>query len=306
MGKTIILIHGRGYTPAIKVHEKMWMDAITYGIKRDYPEKLKALGKAKIEFIYYGDISNQFIKKRSAKPLEDDTADRLKCLEALKKWPASKFTKETYFNLPGYNPYLEAIADSTGSLLNAIRLGKTLVPIVAPDIKDYWDFDSEYGTEVRTRMIKPLKDAMDRNDKIMVIAHSLGTMISYDTFWKFSHMGEYRPDYRGKKIHTWITIGSPLGDETVKRGLKGAGLKSQRKYPHNLQRWININAEDDYIAYDQTLKDDFYEMLKYKLVRVIKDERIYNLSVYKGKSSPHFALGYLIHPRMSKYIAGWL
>jgi len=300
------LVHGRGYSSPLKEHKAMWLEALTHGIKRDYPGKMNALGKAKIEFVYYGDISNSFLEKNYPKAVNDDTADRLVALEELKKWPASKFTKDTYFNLPGYHPFYDTIADSAGSFLNAIRMGKTLVPMVAPDMKEYWDEDSEYGTEVRMRMTKPLREAMDRNDKIMVIAHSLGSMISYDTFWKFSHMGEYRPDYDKKMIDLWITIGSPLGDETVKKGLKGAAIKSERKYPANLNRWININAEDDFIAYDQTLKDDFHEMLKYKLIKEIKDEKIYNLALLREKSSPHFALGYLIHPRMAKYIAGWL
>ena len=65
-------------------------------------------------------------------------------------------------------------------------------------------------------MIHPLREAMERNDTILVIAHSLGTMIAYDTFWKASRTGEYRPEYTEKGIDLFITIGSPLGDNTVK------------------------------------------------------------------------------------------
>lgn len=46
--------------------------------------------------------------------------------------------------------------------------------------------------------------------------------------------------------------------------------------------------------------------LDHRLISRIHDFRIYNLSIRYGRSCPHCALGYLIHPRMAKLITEWL
>jgi hypothetical protein len=70
--------------------------------------------------------------------------------------------------------------------------------------------------------------------------------------------------------------------------------------------WRNVSAEDDYLCHDNTLADDYREMLNLRLVSSIRDYHIYNLAVRYGKSNPHSSLGYLIHPRVAKIVADWL
>jgi hypothetical protein len=173
-------------------------------------------------------------------------------------------------------------------------------------MREYWNEDSDFATDVRFPMIAPMKEAMDRGDDILVISHSLGSMIAYDTFWKFCRTGEYRPTYTEKKVSLWITLGSPLSDETVKRNLNGSGASGERRYPNNVVEWVNFAAEDDYISHDQVLADDYAEMKQLGLVKSIIDERVYNLAVREGKSNPHNELGYLIHPSVSTRVAEWL
>jgi hypothetical protein len=60
------------------------------------------------------------------------------------------------------------------------------------------------------------------------------------------------------------------------------------------------------MCHDNTLGDDFRDMLKQRQVSCIRDYRIYNLAVRYGKSNPHSSIGYLIHPRVSKLVADWL
>ena len=155
-------------------------------------------------------------------------------------------------------------------------------------------------------MVKPLQRAMRRDGKILVISHSLGTMVSYDTFWKFSHMSEYRNDSSIRPVDTWITLGSPLGDETVKRKLKGASLDGARKYPNIIKRWLNFSAEDDFISHDEDVKNDYKAMLRQRLVNEIRDQDVYNLAVRNGRSNPHSSAGYLIHPKVIAAIGAWL
>ena len=127
--------------------------------------------------------------------------------------------------------------------------------------------------------------------------------------WKLSHYSEYRNAYGAKKkIDHLVTLGSPLGDESVKERLKGSRLEGMKKYPLNIHRWVNLSAEDDFISHDSKIKNDFQEMLKLGLIAGgMKDiYPIYNLNVCDGQSNPHASSGYLINPQFISVLDEWL
>jgi hypothetical protein len=140
----------------------------------------------------------------------------------------------------------------------------------------------------------------------MLVSHGTGCIVAYDVLWQMSHHPDYAPRYEQMKIDQWLTLGSPLGDTTVRRRLFGAQSKGRGRYPSNILAWHNVSAEDDYMCHDNTLGDDYKEMLRLKVVSSIRDYRIYNLAVHYGKSNPHSAVGYLIHPRVTKIASDWL
>jgi hypothetical protein len=113
-------------------------------------------------------------------------------------------------------------------------------------------------------------------------------------------------DSRTAKVTTWLTMGAPLGDESVKRRLNGADAEKFRRYPNNILSWLNVAAEDDYACHDDRLANDYAGMLEQRLISRIEDARIYNLAVRYGRSNPHNAYGYLTHPRVTRAIAKWL
>jgi len=307
MGKTILFVHGRSFKPEKTALRSNWFSAIEHGIQRDRNGKLAAFKKVKKELVYYGDLSNAFLRLSGQKYREEeDIESRKDTLAALREYSASQFTKATYKKLPGKASYKEFLADVGAVALGPLHLTEGLVSVVAADMRQYWNFDSEFGSNVRSTMVGPLKRAMNRGDKIMVVSHSLGTLIAYDTFWKFSHTGEYRLKYSNKKIDTWITLGSPLGDESVKRNLKGAGASGPRRYPGNIKRWENVSAEDDFISHDSKLSNDYRRMCKKGLIDEINDQKIYNLAVRRGASNPHHGTGYLIHPKVINLITDWI
>ncbi|MDH4256485.1 MAG: hypothetical protein OEX13_18395 [Gammaproteobacteria bacterium] len=307
MANAILFVHGRSTKPAKAALWRLWLAATRHGIARDHPARLDAFTAARKEFVYYGDVSNAYLRSRGTSYDEArDVAGRKLSLQQLRALPADAFTKENYERLPGKNAALELLADVGASTLGALRIAGKLIEAAAPDIHEYWNFDSAFGTDVRFPMIAPLQRAMDRADRILVVSHSLGTLIAYDTLWKFSRAGEYRPRYTDKVVDTWITLGSPLGDETVKRKLKGARAGGKRRFPANVRHWHNVAAEDDYISHDGTLADDYRAMLDAALVDSITDHRIYNLALRDGRSNPHHGLGYLVHPTVARLIADWL
>lgn len=311
MAKHIIFVHGRSYKPDANFLKRNWTEALGYGLERDHGKAVrKKYNSVKKTMAYYGDLSNIFLSKNGGKRWtkkrnDADIVDRKESLAALKDYKKNEFSKSHYDKLKGFSAIFDNLADFVSGPLSLFRLGDNLIEAVAPDMAHYWNKDEQWGSDVRWRVTVPLEKALKAGDDILLISHSLGTIVSYDVLWKFSHYGEYR-HIRDQKVSLLVTMGSPLGDENVKKELKGADLNSDRRFPANIDRWVNVAARDDYIAHDETLSGDFKNMVKRGLVRSITDKRVYNLALRDGKSNPHHSTGYLITPTFGRIVKDWL
>ena len=310
MTKQLVFIHGRNFKPSKPELEEIWYAALRHGLFRDFGDnKAKQFDDVDKQLVYYGDHSNKFLEKHGEQyDAQADLADRRSALEALKVWDDAAFVGDTgrsnYENLPGKSSIRETLAD-IGDRWPFTALSERVVSRALPDMRQYWNSDAEFGSTVRWEMTEPLAKALGEDQDILILSHSLGTIITYDVLWKFSYYGEWQ-QIREKKVSVWVTLGSPLGDETTKRNLKGASASGARKFPHNVVQWINVAAEDDYVSHDETLADDYRKMQNWEMVDSIDDHRIYNLAVRNGKSNPHHGAGYLIHPTVSKIVSDWL
>ncbi|HSD70635.1 MAG TPA: hypothetical protein VLB07_13845, partial [Woeseiaceae bacterium] len=236
-----------------------------------------------------------------------DMGDRRNALQKLKSLVKTKhFGVTRYDRLPGKTAMAEFAADVAAPLLGTIGLSKALIAKVAPDLAEYWKADGEFAAKLRERVRQPIIEALDREERLLLVAHGTGSIVTYDVLWQLSHDPEYTGRYAEKKIDTLLTLGSPLGDSMVRRRLLGAKCKGRMRFPINVMTWYNISAEDDYLCHDNTLADDFKVMLKQRQVSSIRDHRIYNLSVRYGKSNPHSSVGYLMHPRTAQIVADWI
>ena len=307
MSQRIIFIHGRSFKPARPALRKLWIAATRQGIARSAPDKLTTFDRAHKVFVYYGELSNAFLRSRGKHYDEAaDLRDRKACLRQLSSFREQDFTKEHYEALPGQSSLMELLADLASGPLYGLGLSERAITTVAPDLCEYWNPDASFGSELRWSFSEALRRALNAQDEILVVAHSLGTMIAWDTFWKFSYAGEYR-HLRDRYVALWITLGSPLGDSTVKAQLKGAQATGPRRFPTNITRWENVAAVDDYISHDEELANDYHEMLDSGgALERLQDHRIYNLAIRHGRSNPHSSVGYLIHPIVSRLISGWL
>jgi len=313
MAKTLFLVHGRSFKPARRVLRRSWTDALRHGIDRDFGVVgADRLRRVKVRFIYYGDQSNAFLRRSGYDYDEaDDRADRRACLARLKNYATGDFLgaagKQNYRRLDGRAAILEALADVFSGPLHLLRLSDRLISVVAPDIREYWNPDTQYGSAVRWPLTQKLSGALGRGEDVMLISHSLGTMIAYDVLWKLSYYGEYRALRRKNPQRvTWLTLGSPLSDGTVRSNLMGTAASGTRRYPTVVKAWHNVAAEDDYIAHDQSVADDYDDMRTAKLVDAITDYRIFNLAVRGGKANPHHGPGYVIHPTVTQLVYDWL
>jgi hypothetical protein len=313
MAKRIIMVHGRGFKPDQEVFGQSWVEAIGHGLERDRGADARAeFESCARAFAYFGDASNEYLRdRRGPYDREADIADRRRCLDTLRQLEARDFLgergREHYENTPGQSNLTAALVDLVAAPLAWIGLGARAIGFKAPDLLEYWNPDSDFASRVRWRLTEILAPALMAGDDILLVTHSLGTLIAYDNLWKLSHYVEYRDVFEtGHKLTRWLTLGCPLGNPTVRKNLKGHRASGVRQYPANIREWVNVAAVGDYISHDRTVRDDYRAMLEHGLIESIEDHRIYNLAVRYGKSNPHHGVGYLIHPTVIAFIGDWL
>lgn len=306
--RTLLFVHGRDFKPNAEDFLDLSMSALSAGISRDYPEVVDQLRGLNMSMAYYGDLTHEFLTSRGLRYDETlDIGDRRNALIQLKAIEKKKnFSVNRYDRLPGKTAIAEFAADVFAPLLGVLGFSKKLIEKVGIDLAEYWNSRSYFAEKIRDRVRMAICDALVDDQQVLLISHGTGCIVTYDVLWQLSHLPEYAEAYRLNKIDLWMTIGSPLGDSMVRRRLLGAKKKGAERYPSNVVSWHNIAAEDDFVSHDNTLANDFKEMLKQKQVSFIRDHRIYNLAVRYGKSNPHSSLGYLIHPRTTQIVAEWL
>ncbi len=145
-----------------------------------------------------------------------------------------------------------------------------------------------------------LRAAAQRARPVLLIGHSMGSVIAYDSLWQLSHC-----DAADFKIDLFLTMGSPLGQRYIQRRLKGFGEGGARRYPMNVRRWVNLAAIGDLTAIDPTLADDFHEMRGLNLVEIIEDHPIYNYFRLDGELNVHGEYGYLINDVTASIVIDW-
>lgn len=292
--RTLILVHGRGAQPDADTLRRDWLEILEHGLARDHGESLE---NVQVELVYFGDVSG---------PLDPDVekfdpvleqADRRNAVEALKSLRGKDFRRVRYESVPGQSPLKEFLADLGVPLSRALGLANKRLAHFYPELSAYWQ-DERLAEDLRGRLSLPLVEALRRGDHVMVVSHCIGTVLAYDAFWDASNaITSNEP-----RIHSWLTLGSPLADDDVRRRLGG----QPAGFPNLLINWYNLAAEDDPVCHDETVANDFKAMLAERHISRIQDYHIYNLAERYGRSDPHDVLGYLSHPRTASLVHDWL
>ncbi|MHB8535799.1 MAG: hypothetical protein ACYDBW_10185 [Sulfuricaulis sp.] len=195
-------------------------------------------------------------------------------------------------------------------LYTAADLFQFLIPLVPdPVVKNtiqetarYFGNQGGIGEQVRELLKAPLRQLFAEGKRILVISHSMGSVIAYDSLWDLTHI-EKNPEC----VDLFLTIGSPLGMRFTQQRLRGAREKGTERYPHDIRRWINIASQGDLTALDPTLRDDFKAMVNLGLIESITDinENVFNYFRNEQGLNVHRSYGYLVNPRMGRVIADW-
>lgn len=164
----------------------------------------------------------------------------------------------------------------------------------------YFNNQEDIACRVREMLKSPLRASFERNERIMIISHSLGSVIAYDTLLELWNIERIR-----NHITCFLTIGSPLGSTYVRKRLKGFST-TRHQYPGNMTHWENISAHGDMVALDTTLGDNFHKMIEQGLIESIKDHpNVFNYFHGEKGLNVHRSYGYLVNPVVGETIAQW-
>ena len=151
------------------------------------------------------------------------------------------------------------------------------------------------------RMLKvPLRAATEAHRPVLLIGHSMGSVIAYDSLWELSHV---RRDH--VELDTLLTMGSPLGQRYMQKRILGADKTGFGRYPNNIRHWVNLSAVGDLTALDPYLVNDFGEMLELGLVSRIDDEVMFTYFRLNGELNVHAEYGYLVNEKTAHTIVKW-
>ncbi|MBA3562521.1 MAG: hypothetical protein H0W33_00635 [Gammaproteobacteria bacterium] len=156
---------------------------------------------------------------------------------------------------------------------------------------------------VRDLLSSALDEAAKEQARVLLIGHSLGSVIAYDTLWERD-----RREPRDWSVDLLLTLGSPLGVRFIQRRLRGARASGGKRYPGNLRRWINVAAVGELRALDRMLRGDYLPMLELGLIEEIRDETegVYNYFRNENGLNVHRDYGYLVNTVTGHAVADWL
>jgi len=302
MPEIIIGIHGLGNKPPPKTLKAWW--------KLSLREGLKQIGAADtffdFELAYWADYMYSTPLNRRIKDADHPL-----------------YIEDPYFPAPqGVEPekpseLRQKILDYVDGQLNKLFLNENL-SINYQSITDFIihhffrDLEAYYNDycvkktlqacEAKVAIGLHLADVLrkHREKKIMLIAHSMGSIIAYDV------LTAYAPEV---DIDTLVTIGSPLGLPVIQRKLmvdnkSGDALNKMLRTPENiLQNWYNLSDLKDKISIDYRIGDDF--AANSRQVRPA-DKIVVNNYKFRALQNPHKSFGYLRTLEMATIVRDFL
>ncbi|HGY57224.1 MAG TPA: alpha/beta hydrolase [Caldithrix abyssi] len=301
--KIIIGIHGLDNKPPEKILRRWWIRSIKDGLRRKGINDLSF----HFELTYWADILHPHPLRRKTKdknsPLYlNDPYVPLEKTQAAKT--SSGILRKKLLDLFEY--VLDNLYFSRRFASRLVSWSSNFVKKRFNDLYVYFsDAQVIEGYEIvltrkaiQNRLLKLLKK--HRHDDILLIAHSMGSIIAYDVLTT----SEFK-----LRIHTFVTIGSPLGlplimERIAKEHKFNLDDKHRLRVPETVGCcWYNLADLRDNVTINYTLADDFAP--NSKGVKIV-DVTVKNEYEINGQKNPHKAYGYLQTEQMAEIVSNFL
>ena len=296
MAKTIIAIHGLGNKPPKEQLLEWGKKAISEGIKNSGTD----FSLPEMELVYWADIMYD-------KPLSPDEKDRNSpyyldevYTKAPKRYKVEQHDVRKklldYFKIAVYKIFLNKDYHLRYAFVSEKLMHKYFYELEVYFTEDE-QFPASFNRGVKKKIIGRLTDTLEkhRNDDILLIAHSMGSIIAFDVLSFIA---------RDFKINTFVTMGAPLGAPFVISRIAAHARQTygqvRLQTPETvMKRWYNFSDIRDKIALDYKLSDDFAP--NSHGVKVI-DRLVTNNYVMNSVANPHKSFGYLRTPEFIRLL----
>ncbi|MFH1283464.1 MAG: hypothetical protein ABII27_07345 [bacterium] len=296
MSKIIIGIHGLSNKPPKSVLEKWWKKSIKEGLKR--------IGRSRyflnFTLVYWADCLyekplNPF-EKNSAHVLyiDDPYIKGVGCNGKGKIGAIKRYVRKNIYNV------IENVIFNRTRYFNFNRVAYAIIKKKFKDLYEYYKGESNvkenYGKKVKDIIRERLYNCLikNKNKEILLIAHSMGSIIAYDV------LSMLPPEI---KIHGFITIGAPLNNAVIKNN-----IYEEHKQHYNERLlvpsaikgyWINLHDPLDVVSQGQQLANIFLPNSDY--ISVI-DQDVCNDYEMAGRENRHKSYGYLRTEQVATFI----
>ncbi len=313
MAHKIICIHGLASKPPKAILVDNWKRCLCQNLHFSdpaaFPDPHDPDLRDRIEVVYWANaIPDQL---EDDQDYTDALGDRIDELIALRKEKGEAFHMAKKWNLRSLSKSFLLGAASTMSSAFTIKDNIAESKLVEARL---YRHDQYIADAIRKPLIDAITGAWDAGCEVMILSHSMGTFIAYDVLWQLSRRDEYTA-YRDQRIRCLVTMGSPLGDGYIQSLLFGDRYegKSERRYPANIDSWLNFSAFGDAVCHDSTLSDDFLKTMEH--LGLLPSSAMSGRDYIKlwnpfvsvsGKSNPHKSYGYLVQPKLAQWIGRFL
>ncbi len=291
--KHIIFVPGKNPKPAAEQHRELLWRTLIEGVRRADSTVADTLRAHDTQFHL---ISWNYLYYHTHK---DVTLD-IPWIDALinKHGPTGEDIRVANSWHVWLNRFVLALGDHIPLL---IHLLPEEVRSTAKEIDRYFNNTDNIACDIRELLKQSLRPMLEKQEAVLLIGHSLGSVIAYDTLLELS-----RQEGLAGKVD-FFTLGSPLGMNYIKRRLMGMNGQREKSYPDRIRRWINLAAEGDVTALDRNFHDSFKAMRELGLVESIEDhcQGIYNFYRTDEGLNYHRSYGYLVNPAVGSIIADW-
>lgn len=291
--KQIIYVPGKNPKPEAALHRELLWRTLVEGVRRADSAVADALQASQLRFHL---VSWNYLYYQEYK---DGTSD-LPWIDALinKHGPTEQDIQEAKSWNIWLSRFMLTLADHIPLL---IRLLPEEVRSTAHEIDRYLDNTGDVARKIRELLKQTLRPMLEHQAEVLLIGHSLGSVIVYDTLWELSH----QEGLKGKV--DFLTLGSPMGMHYIERRLLGMSGPGEKSYPALIRHWKNLAAEGDVTALNQDFNESFHAMLELGLVESIEDHchGIYNFFRSDEGLNCHRSYGYLVNPAVGSIIADW-
>lgn len=274
----VIGIHGLANKPPQDEKKKWWLEAIREGLRRNCGQDGAAF---KFEFVYWADL-------RYDDPLKSD--DNLE--------PYSPDDGDGPF--PHHDPADEslwlklsnAVCKKVGDIESAINSNIVDDIVLEYQFDDLWFYheNNEFCRKARKRLQNKLDEYKDH--RIMIVAHSMGSVIAYDCL-SLADGGRDRAS-----VHHLVTMGSPLGLNAIVD--KISEEHGGARVPNAVAEWTNLCDKGDVVAVASRLSENY----KPNDLGVQVRDRIVENGYRRpdGVENRHKSYGYLRTPEFSEAV----